>query len=217
MRLNGTPVQYLTRRSAFYGREFYVDERVLIPRFDTECVVESVLSVLPESAAVLDLCCGSGCIGVSVGAERKDVKITFADKSEDALDVTKINAGKYGVQGEYVCCDIFEGSPSGIFDVIVSNPPYISAGEMQALDPEVKKEPVCALFGGEDGLDFYRQIPVICKPHIRSGGYLIFECGAGQTAQVADLCQREGYADITVKKDLGGIQRCVIARNLMKE
>ena len=214
-RLEGTPVQYLTNRSYFYGLEFFVNESVLIPRFDTECIVDEAVHIIKdEPLFILDLCSGSGCIGVSIASFCKNVKVVFADISEQALKIARMNAERYGIEATYLKQDVFNRPQQIIFDMVISNPPYVSMNELGFLSSEVKKEPISALYGGEDGLDFYRQIAYNYKNNIVHGGYLLFEHGAGQSNAVMTICQEAGYFDIYAKNDLNGLNRVVVARNI---
>lgn len=156
----GEPVQYITGKTDFYGREFAVKPGVLIPRFDTETLVEKTLSLLPQNGRFADLCCGSGCIGITILAERNDSTGFFADISSTALEMTTKNAENHGVEtrAEIKEADVLKPCNEGFFDLILSNPPYIPSAEIKALSKEVKNEPSLALDGGEDGLNFYRAI-----------------------------------------------------------
>ncbi|MDD7393543.1 MAG: peptide chain release factor N(5)-glutamine methyltransferase [Eubacteriales bacterium] len=210
-RCDGVPVQYLTNRAFFFGREFYVDERVLIPRFDTETLVDVALPLADESSEVLDLCCGSGCIGLSLALE-KNCSVTLADVSEDALDVCRINAEKTGAKNvSFIKHDVFSDEIRGLFDVIVCNPPYISADEMKTLDREVLCEPRLAL-EAEDGYPFYSLIPKKYFDALKNGGYLIFEVGKGQSDAVSEFCRVAGFETPRIYNDLNNIERVVCAR-----
>ena len=210
-RCSGIPVQYLTNRAFFFGREFYVDERVLIPRFDTETLIETALPYLNRNSEILDLCCGSGCIGLTLCLE-KGCSATFADVSEDAIAVARFNAKKFGVaDAEFIRHNVFSDTLSGIFDVITCNPPYISEDEMKTLDREVLREPRLALEAG-DGYPFYRTVPKEYFDNLKNGGILIFEVGMGQAQTVAEICASAGFKDIEIVKDLNNIERVVSAR-----
>lgn len=211
-RMEGEPLQYILGYTDFYGRDFYCSKNVLIPRFDTECLVESVLPFVEEGSEVLDMCCGSGCIGLTLALEKK-IKLTLADKSPFALTLTKKNAGKFGLKDNVrvirhdVFCDTLEGK----FSLIVSNPPYIKTDDIKGLSDEVKREPVAALDGGIDGLDFYRKMICSYKSNIAPGGLFAFECGMGQAEAVAEMFSENGYRNIKKFKDYNNIDRVVSA------
>lgn len=210
-RCAGTPVQYLTNRAFFFGREFYVDERVLIPRFDTETLVETALPFISSDSKVLDLCCGSGCIGLTLCLQ-KNCAVTLADISEGALRVAEKNAKDLGVErANFVCHDVFSDGIDGVFDVLVCNPPYISKEEMRTLDREVLCEPRSAL-EAEDGYPFYRIVPKKYFENLKNGGILIFEVGKGQARTVSEICSSCGYENVFTAKDLNNIERVVCAR-----
>ncbi|MER1994824.1 MAG: peptide chain release factor N(5)-glutamine methyltransferase, partial [Eubacteriales bacterium] len=159
-RLNRIPLQYLLGEAPFYGRLFKVDSRVLIPRPETELLCEWALDILKEvpSPRVLDLCCGSGCIGLTVKAERPDARVTLSDLSEDALNVTAVNAVRLATDVTVRRSDLLEELSGSAFDLIISNPPYIPSSVCDDLQPEVMKEPRLALDGGPDGCSLYRRI-----------------------------------------------------------
>jgi len=204
-RLDGEPLQYIFGEWDFMGMNFKVGHWVLIPRQDTETLCEHalILAGLNEYKTALDLCCGSGCIGISM-AHRGGLSVTLADIGSVPLRYAMENAHKNGVKAVIQQSDMFK-SIRGSFDMILSNPPYIPSGELASLQREVKKEPIVALDGGEDGLDFYRCIARDYRKHLNPGGALLMEVGQGQAADVLDLFG-EGY---TVK-DLLGIERVVV-------
>ncbi len=208
------PVQYLMGECEFMSLPFFVDSNVLIPRCDTEILVETVLHRKPEGKLrIADLCCGSGCIGVSLAYYLPDAEVLFADISEGALAVAQKNAEHNGVadRATFQQMDVLAALPEGRFDVIVSNPPYISAGDMQTLAPEVREhEPRMALEAPEEGLLFYRVLSQKCVPHLKDGGMLAFEVGIGQAAQVAGWLQ-PWFRQVEIFKDLQGIERVVLA------
>ncbi len=211
----GEPLQYITGYTDFYGLVFHTRKGVLIPRFDTECVVDAVLSSLPENGRVLDLCTGSGCIGITL-AVRGGAVAVCADISPEALALAEENAGLMKVQDrvKVVRHDILRDDPKslGLFDCVVSNPPYIPSGNISSLDAEVKNEPSLALDGGKDGLDFYRAIVSRYVGCLRPGGTVTVECGIGQHEQIALLFAEAGLPEIRFGKDLGGIVRAVSAK-----
>lgn len=221
-RLAGEPLAYLLGEWDFYGLTLKVDKRVLVPRPDTETLVETALKKLPADAPVrfLDLCTGSGCIGLALLKNAQDWTCTLADLSEDALDVARENMWTLGLsdRAEVRLLDALDEPPEDlpVYDAIVTNPPYVSADEMLVLDVEVADfEPADALYGGNDGLNFYRAIGNLYKKKLRPGGWIIAECGAGQAADVEDIFAKCGYNDIEHKKDLAGRDRVVCARRPM--
>lgn len=221
------PLQYLLGYAHFMDYTFYVNESVLIPRNDTEILVEAADSLLktleaeaqesmPETETngkqplrVLDLCCGSGCIGISLKLYHGEIDLTLTDISEDALEVTKRNLDKYDVKAKLVCDNLLHGITEKM-DMIVSNPPYIERKVIDSLMPEVKEyEPVLALDGGEDGLDFYRKIIAEAPGHLNSGGWVLFEIGYNQGEAVSGFMRQAGFKDVEVKKDYAGLDRVV--------
>ena len=211
-RLAREPLQYITGEAPFFGRMFFVDRRVLIPRPETEELCAWALEKLPASGAdVLDLCCGSGCIGLTLAAERPSLRVTLSDCSRDALEVAAHNAHLLDVPVSIRCGDLTDGLPSSSFDCIVSNPPYIPSSECSFLQPEVMSEPVLALDGGQDGLFFYRRIVSEGSRVLRKDGLLLLELGYGEAEPVSDLLLSAGYTDISVRNDFGGISRMICA------
>lgn len=222
------PLQYLLGSCEFMGFSFRVDERVLIPRQDTECLVEEALSHIRhriktdsekrETFRVLDLCTGSGCIGISVKLLCPEVDVVLTDLSEDALDLARRNAGHLGAGVLTLQGDLFEAldrlSPDKRrFDLILSNPPYIPSLEIRDLMPEVRDhEPGIALDGDLDGLAFYRKISGQAPDHLTPGGSLFFEIGCSQASQVKEIMTHEGFRDIRVVKDLAGLDRIIRGR-----
>lgn len=208
------PLQQLTGSTEFMGLAFRVNEHVLCPRLDTECLVEEAMIVTNDGDSVLDLCTGSGCILISIMKYKNDIQGVGADLSEDALNVARINAEQNDVRAVFVHSDLYENVDSkNRFDVIVSNPPYIRPDVIETLDPEVKDhEPRMALDGGEDGLDFYRRIIDGTPAYIKKGGYLLFEIGYDQGRDVANLMERAGYIGVKVVQDLAGLDRVVLGQ-----
>lgn len=206
-RLSGEPLQYVLGEWAFYGLPFYVDESVLIPRPDTEVLVEEALKRLSaDRRDVLDLCCGSGCIGIAL-AVCGGARATAADISERALETAKRNAERNGVPLSTVKSDLFDGI-EGTFDLIVSNPPYLSKEEMDARDASLRFEPALALDGGADGLAFYRRIAKEYRRHLRPGGALLLEIGMTQRDAVSALFEHSECVT-----DYGGRPRVIVVRN----
>lgn len=208
------PLQYIFGKWDFYGRPFIVGPGVLIPRADTETVVEAALEFLKakENPKILDLCAGSGCIGITLAKEIPQSNVTLVEKFEEALRYTVKNAEENGAGNtEVIKGDIFESvMATGEYDLIVSNPPYISEEERKYTSPEVKFEPETALFAEDDGLEFYKAIINNYKNSIKKGGAFIFEVGFKQANQVSDLLKCAGFTNIQVKKDLNGIGRGVV-------
>ncbi len=209
------PLQYLTHRQSFLGRDFYVDDRVLIPRPETELLAERAIAILRERGAqyALDLCCGSGCLGVSMALECPQVEVHAADISPDALAVTRRNAETLGAQLTCHQGDLFGAVPaSPMYDLIVSNPPYIPTAECRTLQAEVMQEPGLALDGGADGLDIYRRIVQDAPARLIPGGALLMEVGAGQARDVMALCVQTGLTPAAIHEDYQHIERMVEAR-----
>lgn len=216
-RVQGEPVQYLLNSACFMGLNFYVDSRVLIPRQDTETLVEAVIVALRqmEKPRMLDLCAGSGAIGLSVKTLVPDADVTLADCSRDALEVVRENARRLGVDVEIRHGDLFRAVWHQKFDLIASNPPYIPTGDLPLLQREVQREPQLALDGGDDGLEFYRRIAADAPEHLKPGGSIYLEVGAGQADAVrALLTGRMECAEAGVINDLNGIPRVVWARSV---
>lgn len=215
-RMAGEPVQYILERADFMGLKFYVDQRVLIPRQDTETLVENAIIELQgrHEPRVLDLCCGSGCIGLSIASLVPQAKVTLSDISGDALDVAKKNAKALDTDVAFKHGDLFKAVGKEKFDLIASNPPYIPAADMEVLQKEVRFEPELALYGGEDGLDIYRRIAAEASAHLNSGGALLMEVGEGEARDVLALVQENmDCEDSGIIRDLNGIERIVWARS----
>lgn len=208
------PLQHLTGESVFMGYPMKVTPDVLIPRFDTEILVEEVMKLKAklEAPRVLDMCTGSGCIIISLKKLWQKIIATGSDVSEKALLVAKENAARNEAEVCFIHSDLFENI-SDKYDVIVSNPPYIRTDVIKGLAKEVKEhDPMLALDGKEDGLFFYRRIIAEGQNHLQNGGYLCFEIGHDQAEAVSGLLAAAGYEGIYVKKDLAGLDRVVVAR-----
>lgn len=212
----GEPLQYLLGEWAFYGLPFAVGEGVLIPRQDTETLVETALSLLKDTPAprVADLCAGSGCVAIAISHERSDARVFALELSDAALPYLTANIARNSASVEPLQCDVLAPSPLPPLDLVVSNPPYIPRNEMETLQLQVTHEPKMALAGGEDGYDFYRALPAIYRPLLKSGGALAFEVGYNQAETVAALLADAGYAEICITNDLAGIARVVSGRCL---
>ena len=207
------PLQYITGEQDFMGLNFKVNPGVLIPRQDTETLVEEVLKAVTPGMEVLDLCTGSGCIAVSLAKFVPGAKVQGVDISPEALKVSEENARRNGVNVHFFLSDMF-GQVEGKFDVIVSNPPYIPTGEIQGLMPEVKDfEPHLALDGKEDGLWFYRILAGEGKKYLKPKGTLMVEIGCDQGKDVSRIFKDNGYCDIKVIKDLAGLDRVVTGKD----
>ena len=204
------PLQHLTGEQNFMGLDFLVNEHVLIPRQDTEILVEEIMRDLHDGIRILDMCTGSGCILLSLLHYSNDCSGVGVDVSEDALAVARQNADRLAEkQAGFIQSDLFE-KVEGSFDLVVSNPPYIRSQEIAGLMPEVREhEPHLALDGKDDGLHFYREIIKGAMPHLKRGGQLFFEIGYDQGEAVQALLAANGYTEIAVVKDYAGLDRVV--------
>lgn len=216
MRAGRKPLQYIVGRCEFMGLEFGVCGDVLIPRQDTEILAECAVDAIKKMRAdreikVLDMCAGSGCIGISI-AKFTGAKVTCVDISERAVECARENARRLEVSGvTFVKSDLFTDI-SGSYDLIVSNPPYIKSSDIAGLMPEVRDyEPALALDGSSDGLKFYRNITDSAVGHLNDGGVLMYEIGCDQAADVAQILKDNNFTDITIIKDLAGLDRVVRA------
>lgn len=223
--LAGEPLAYVLGEWDFYGMTLFVDKNVLIPRDDTCAVTALAINqslFLDTSPRIMDLCTGSGCIGLAIASRVKDAKVTLADISRDALAVAKKNVTELKLSARVSCVQTDAlGEPApylGKFDLIVSNPPYITGQEMEQLPHSVKDyEPHLALFGGTDGLDFYRNITEKYSKCLKPGGYLCFEFGMGQGDDVCRILCDNGYTVLERVKDYNDTERAVLARYDRKE
>ena len=209
------PLQYILGSQPFCGREFLVRKGVLIPRQDTEAVCERALGVIPKDRKIraLDLCCGSGALGVTLALERPLAEVTATDLSPAALECAAENAQRLGARVSLRAGDLWDAVPGQTFDVIVSNPPYIPNGDMPFLQKEVLREPDMALRGGKDGMDFYRRILSGLREHLEAGGHLCLECGDGQTGALLDMVSPL-FGEAEAFSDLGGRPRGVLGKGL---
>lgn len=207
------PLQYIFGTWNFYGLEFKVGPGVLIPRDDTETLVDTALEFLENkpNADVLDLCAGSGCIGITVADRFKDAKVTLVEKYNEAFTYLEKNIAQNNAENATaVLGDVLEGDMAdGKYDIILSNPPYITRDELALMSPETKFEPETALFAEGDGLVFYRTIAEKYKKSLKKGGKLCFEVGFTQSAAVCEILREAGFSNVDVKKDLEGIERVV--------
>lgn len=211
------PLQHITGEQEFMGIPFLVNDKVLIPRQDTEILVEEARKAAKEGAEVLDVCTGSGCIIVSLLKLVPGIKGTACDISGEALEVARENARKQEVAVDFRQGDLFD-PVEGKFDVIVSNPPYIPTVEIEELMEEVRLfEPREALDGSEDGLAFYRRLAAESPKYLKDGGWLMVEIGCSQGGQVSELLADAGFCEVTVRKDLAGLDRVVKGRLPVKK
>jgi release factor glutamine methyltransferase len=217
--LDGEPVAYLIGEWEFYGLPLDISEHVLIPRPDTEVLAEKAIDFVSGlgECRVLDLCAGSGCVGLAVASQCPDARVVLGELSEGALRICRQNIRRNGLTGRVVPLpmDVMAGPPAhmGEFDCIVSNPPYIPRADIAGLDTSVKDyEPLMALDGGEDGLDFYRTICRDWRDVMHPGSGLFFEVGIGQADDVLRIMREVGFGDIQVAEDSGGIARVVYGK-----
>ena len=223
--LAGEPLPYVLEQWEFYGLPMKVTRDVLIPRDDTVAVTDLAIRLvlfLQQDPRILDLCCGSGCIGIAVASRVKDAKVTLADKSREALAVAKENVAINKLTGRVRCIQADAMEPPapfmGKFDLIVSNPPYITGREMEELPRSVADfEPHMALYGGEDGLDFYRAIAKNFCQALKPEGYLCFEFGDDQGDDVCAILETNGYTILERARDYNGRERAVLAQYSRKE
>ena len=212
------PLQYITGTAPFYGYSMKVTPDVLIPRFDTEILVEEVLRVLEPDMRLLDICTGSGCIPAAIAKEFGELTggavldVSASDISEEALHVARENAERLGVRIHFVKSDLFS-EITGTYDVITANPPYIREADISLLDQEVRAfEPRTALSGREDGLYFYRKITAEASDYLRRDGIMFLEIGADQAESVSGMLHDHGFRDIRLVRDLGGRDRVLMAK-----
>ena len=213
----GVPLQHITHRQEFMKMDFFVDENVLIPRPDTEILVEEVIKIAQKynSPRILDLCTGSGAIAIALKKFVPNADITAVDISEKALEIAQKNAKKLETKINFLKSDLFDKLDNKKFDIIVSNPPYIRKDEIKKLSEEVQKEPKIALDGGEDGLDFYRIITEQAINYLKTGSFLCFEIGYNQKNDVIKIIEDEqNYKNTYCKKDLYGNDRIIITQVL---
>lgn len=218
-RSEGYPLQYLLGKWEFYGYPFRVDENVLIPRADTELIIENVLDICRKnnlnSPKIADLCSGSGCIGITLKKQIPSAEIYAVEISEKAVEIIHENAVLNSADINILNADVLNPETAEKFrdlDIIVSNPPYLTSQEMVDLQKEVTFEPSLALFGGDDGLDFYRKIASLWKNSLRKDGWLIYESGDGQHDDIKNILGKNNFYNITLSRDLNNIIRNVAAQ-----
>lgn len=220
--IQGKPLQYITNHQGFMGLDFYVDENVLIPQPDTEILVEAAIKIAKEKMQILDLCTGSGCIGIALAKYLKNAQITLADISKKALEVARKNATYHQVEDktELIESNLFENLENKKFDLIISNPPYIRTSVIPTLSKEVRKEPYIALNGGEDGLFFYREILKQGHLYLKSEGYLLLEIGYDQAEEIIKLWKNISSQNLNLVtkqaiQDLGGNDRVLVFQKMV--
>ena len=214
--IQGMPIQYITNKQEFMKLDFYVDENVLIPQPDTEILVEKAIEEAKkiENVEILDMCTGSGCIGISIAKNIENAKVTLVDISENVIEIAKKNALRNKVESQltFIQSNMFEKVEKK-FDIIVSNPPYIKTDVIPKLDKQVQNEPHIALDGGKDGLKFYKIIIEEAKKYLKENGKLILEIGYDQKEEVENLIkQSRQYKKIEVIKDLSQTDRVIIGK-----
>jgi release factor glutamine methyltransferase len=212
-RADGEPTAYLVGRREFWGRPFGVDARVLVPRPETELLLEAALAALPPDGRALDLCTGSGCLAVSLALERPGARVLATDVSEGALAVARENAAALGAVVEFATGDLWAAVHGDArFDVVVSNPPYVPSKELATLSREVRREPCIALDGGEDGLGAIRRIVAGAPARLAPGGVLCVEMHESHSEILPRLCREAGFSSAEARRDLAGLPRLTVAR-----
>ena len=218
-RISGEPIQYILGKTEFMGLEFKVTPQVLIPRDDTEILVEQTINLVKQNKflsnpRILDLCTGSGCIAISLAKYIKGSQVIASDISWEALNIAKENALLNNVEVEFIRSDLFSAisfQPSAV-DIIVSNPPYVKTLDIESLEPEVRHEPLIALNGGVDGLSFYYKIISQAHKYLKNKGFLVLEIGFGQSQDIQNLFKNsKNFEVIEIVKDYNNIDRVVIA------
>ena len=211
----GVPLQHITHSQEFMKMDFYVDENVLIPRPDTEILVEEVIKIASKmnKPKILDLCTGSGAIAIAIAKSIPEAEVYAIDISSKALEIAKKNAKNLGAKVKFTKSNLFEKLNKTKFDIIVSNPPYIKRDDINYLSQEVKNEPELALDGGIDGLDFYRKIAKQAIDYLKFESYLCLEIGYDQKDDVIEIINKqENYSRTYSKKDLGGNDRVIVTQ-----
>ena len=216
-RLSGEPLQYILGEWEFYSHRIFVGSGVLIPRPETELLVDAVLEYISESSNktpnIIDIGAGTGCIGIAVAKRVPGAQIAALENSKAAVKYLKKNLAYHGLKGKVkVLCQDLTKVPKQSFDIVVSNPPYLNNIDMKNLQEEVRYEPSEALYGGYDGLSYYEDIVNLYKGSLNEGGIFAFEIGAGQHEEVAAILAKAGFTDITVYEDLNEIKRVIVAK-----
>ena len=221
-RLTGEPLQYILGEWDFCGTTFEVGQGVLIPRSDTATLIDAAIKQFRDEKelTVIDLCAGTGCIGITLEEKLNCAEVYCVEKYDTAMYFLERNIVKHSSGVKAVSADVTDPESTGLLpeaDLIVSNPPYINAEDMEHLQREVRFEPREALAGGEDGFDFYRAIVRIWKDKLKKGGTMMFEIGAGQEDEVMEIMIQSGLKDVRVRRDMAGINRCVTGRRIEQE
>ncbi|MDR0292067.1 MAG: peptide chain release factor N(5)-glutamine methyltransferase [Elusimicrobium sp.] len=211
VRIKGVPLAYITGTQDFCGHTFFVDEDVLIPRPETEELVEKTIKKLQNPRRLLDMCAGSGVIACTLAMKYRNAEIIGADNSPAALLTAQKNADKFKLLVQFIYGDLFENI-FGVFDAVISNPPYIASGDIEGLSKEVKFEPRAALDGGPDGLDVITQIILYAPDFLESGGLLALEFGINQEEKIKAIFDKNIWDNIVIEKDFAGIRRFIFAR-----
>ncbi len=211
------PLQYIQESVSFCGLRFHTDRRALIPRPETALLVYWALEelssgVFPAQPRLLDLCCGSGCIGLSLKARCPEALVTLSDLSGAALSLAKENAASLGLEAEFLQGDLLSPVSSRRFDLILCNPPYIPSAQCPALQEEVRFEPLSALDGGTDGLDFYRRLAREIPENLKAGGRLMLEAGIQEAGEIRALLLKGGALSVEIRQDLAGTDRMLMAK-----
>lgn len=219
-RISGEPLQYILGSWEFYGRKFYVGKGVLIPRQDTEVIVETAINLLKgrQAPKILDLCSGSGCIPITLSEEIKGSEAHAVELYDEAYSYLLKNNALYGGRVVTYRLDALLAESTAGFrdlDLITCNPPYLTQSDMDSLQTEVRYEPQTALYGGKDGLGFYRVIPKLWKNCLKSGGYMLFEIGCDQGSAVKEIMAAEGFSDVSVIMDYCGKDRVVLGKKAL--
>ena len=212
-RMKRVPLQYILGEVSFFTRMFKVDPRVLIPRPETELLCEWALDLFKNASSprILDLCCGSGCIGLTLKAEKPDAMVTLSDLSSDALNVSAVNAARLSLDVMFRQSDLLDDLYGSVFDLIISNPPYIPSADCDLLQPEILYEPRLALDGGSDGCAVYRRIINTADRCLVHGGILLMEMGINESVLLSALLSSHGFRNIEIRKDYSGIDRMIFA------
>jgi release factor glutamine methyltransferase len=213
-RCNGEPVAYITGQREFYGRPFRITPATLIPRPETEHLVEAALDRAPQNARVLDIGTGSGCIAITLKLERPDLQVTAVDLSAAALEIARANAAELNAEVEFLASDQFTALDGRLFDLIVSNPPYVPEADAHLSQGDLRFEPPNALASGPDGLDAIRAIVQQARAHLGPGGWLLFEHGYDQGEAVQALLKAASYVEVFLEQDLAGLPRVSGGRRL---